>query len=131
MAKKKKEKKPTLNAQQRAYLELLLNNYIDGRKVLSKSEMAAKLGTTRQTLNNWEHLELFQNEYNRAVRSSLNAAAIGAAETIIDLLTAKDERARLGAAKDLLDRTGFKPVENLSIEGNIPIVITGGEALDG
>lgn len=123
-------KKKLLTARQRAYLELLLKNYIKGEKQLKKEEMAERLGVSRQTLNNWENLEEFQKEYNRAVRSSLNASAIAAADTMVELLAAKDERARFSAAKDLLDRTGFKAVETISVEGNIPIVITGENELE-
>ena len=118
---KQEEKK--LTARQRAYLGLLLNNYIDGRKKLSKDEMAEQLGVSRQTLNNWEHLPAFSREYNNAVRSSLNAAAIAAAQTMVDLLSADDERARLGAAKDLLDRTGFKPKDVVDVSGVEPVII--------
>ena len=51
-----------------------------------------------------------------AARQRLLAAADPAAARLVELLDSDDERVRLGAIKDLLDRSGLKPPTEVKIE---------------
>ena len=44
-----------------------------------------------------------------------------ALQTMIDLLNAKSELVRFQASKDILDRTGYNPVERQQIETNATV----------
>ena len=48
------------------------------------------------------------------------AALVGPAITALHgLLAAEDEKARLGAVKDVLDRNGFKPVDKIDLNATV------------
>ena len=105
-----------LNSKQEKCIELM----VEGRNTQKK--IAEKLEVTEATICNWKKTDEFMAEYNATFKSSMKDAAAKAFKTEVALLNAKAETVRLAAAKDILDRSGFKPDDSVNV--NIePVVI--------
>ena len=73
-----------------------------------------EVGVRRETLWRWAQLPAFialvdslQREVASDARRRLSSAAVKAVETLVGLLSADDDRIRLTAARDVLDRVGI------------------------
>ena len=88
--------------------------------------MESLLPTVLPTITPRERAEsaqiLAEHRRNR-VRDFIDNKTERAAETLHELMTTEDTPAvvRLSAAKDILDRGGFKPVERIAIAQVVPI----------
>lgn len=88
-------------------------------------ELAEALGVTEKTISQWKHKnEEFQAEYNSLVRSKIQYAASQALEKQIQLLDSKNDMVAHLAAKDLVDRAGFNPVEKVQADVDMDLNIT-------
>lgn len=93
------------------YIRLCLEN-----PKMTKEELAEQVGVSRQTIWEWENDEDFTAHRDKEVRKmfgKLSAKAIGRME---QLMYAKNENVALNACKDILDRGGFKPVEEVQTD---------------
>jgi len=90
-------------------------------------EAAAWAERKPSTCRQWLKEPKFQQALQRELTQRLNGGAMGALETLISLSRhAGDDKVRLNAARDLLDRAGYKPehlhtsadkrMENASVE---------------
>ena len=86
---------------------------------MTQKEIAKAIKMTEQTICNWKKNDEFMAEHKKLVRYSLYSVATKAANTLISLLDADSEQVRLNAAKDILDRAGFKPEDKVEINGNV------------
>lgn len=90
---------------------------------VSQKQISKELGVSEQTICKWKKSPEFIDEYKLALWGKVGDAAPGAISTLIYLSTkAKSEATRLAAAKDLLDRLGFKPDESIKVNME-PVVI--------
>jgi transposase len=106
-----------LNKKQKRCLELMAQgNY-------SQKEIASQIKVSEQTICNWKKDKEFTTELSYLVRISIQSLAAKAFKTQTKLLDAKSEMVRYMAAKDILDRAGFKATDKLILEGAIPVVI--------
>ena len=97
-----------------------VNMLADG---ISQKQISKTLGVSEQTICKWKKSPEFIDEYKLALWGKIGNAVPGAISTLIFLSTkAKNEATRLSAAKDLLDRLGFKPDENIKVNME-PVVI--------
>lgn len=59
------------------------------------------------------------------VRNTIESHALAAVETVVDVMNSEDEKARLVAAKDILDRAGHRPADVVEhkhkLEGGLTI----------
>jgi len=110
---------------------------------MSIEEIATVINRSPGTVQNWFYrdqnfraeFEKFKKEYieevTRTARDRMQSAADQAMQTLIELLYSQNERIRLDAARDLLDRTGFKPEDVLALKGSqnieIHVTLTDGE----
>lgn len=116
--------KKALSAKQELALELLIKNYRMSGESLTIEDIAKIVGRSRQTVSSWiNHNNAFREEYDRRIREMNKYAAAHAMNTMIELLDCKHQPTRLGAAKDLLDRAGYKPTEKIDVEGVEPVII--------
>jgi DNA-binding XRE family transcriptional regulator len=90
----------------------------------TQKEIAQSLGICEKSIINWKSSEEFQNAYNSAVRKNLSYAAGKALKTQIELLDSKNDNVRYSAAKDILDRTGFKCRDILEVSQQISLADT-------
>ena len=102
---------------------------IEGR--LSKEEIAQSVKVARQTLYNWMNDSDFIEEYNeqlaeidRRVKrriSNLVNDALDRQERILN--KGKNDIAAAAVAKDVLDRAGYAPDENINVSGTEAVTI--------
>ena len=86
---------------------------------MTQADVAAALKVSEQTICNWKKNEKFAEELaaaNRLVISSLVPAAVQRTKA---LLNAESEAVQLAAAKDILDRAGYKPQDNIKLNADI------------
>lgn len=108
------------NATFGAYLELTkkqqeyirLKNETD----LAEGEIAVEIDVNRSTISRWKHNNKFREGFKGYQAEHLSKQVPKALQTMINLLDAKSELVRYQASKDILDRTGYTPVERQQIE---------------
>lgn len=92
---------------------------------ISGKDLANELGVSEKTISQWKHKNTeFQDEYNALVRSKIQYAATKALGRQIDLLDSRNDMVAHLAAKDLMDRAGFNPVEKIEQEVDMELNIT-------
>ena len=106
-----------LSAKQKKCIELMALG------TLSQKEIAKEIKITEQTLCNWKKDEEFMSELETRVRTSIRSLAAKALNTQTNLLSAKSEMVRYMVSKDILDRAGYAPDENVNISGNELVTI--------
>lgn len=98
-----------LNSKQTKCLELMA----DG--AYKDYEIAEICGTTPQTLCNWKKKPEFQKAYTELVQNRIQFSAARAYNKQSRLLESRSEMVAHLAAKDLLDRAGFKPEDRATL----------------
>lgn len=102
-----------LKPRQKKCIEMLISG------TMTQADIAVALKVSEQTICNWKKNSEFAAELesaNRLVISSLVPAAIQRTKA---LLNADSEAVQLAAAKDILDRAGYKPQDNIRLNANI------------
>jgi transposase len=95
----------------------------------SYQDVANALHITKQTLYLWRQAPEFIEEMARAtgqireeVRNIIDTQAVQSANTLVALRDgAESEKVKLDAAKDLLDRAGFKPTERIAVQTQVGV----------
>ncbi|OFP91196.1 DNA-binding protein [Staphylococcus sp. HMSC072D04] len=108
------------NATFEAYLDLTkkqqeyirLKNETD----LSEGEIASEIDVNRSTISRWKNNDKFREGFRGYQVEHLSNQVPKALQTMINLLDARSELVRFQAAKDILDRSGYNPVETQQIE---------------
>ena len=90
----------------------------------TQKEIAEQLKVTEATICNWKKNEDFQTEYIEFMRQNLKGAVAKAFNTELQLLNARSEMVRLLTAKDVLDRAGFRPDDNVNANIDTDLHIT-------
>lgn len=85
----------------------------------SQREIAKELGIDETTISKWKKREDYDTIRQIEERDYLGDLAAPALRTMSDLLNAKSELVRYNAASDILDRTGYKPVDKQDINATI------------
>lgn len=92
---------------------------------ISGKELAETLNVSEKTISQWKNRNTeFQDEYNTLVRSKIQYAATQALGKQIDLLQSRNDMVAHLAAKDLMDRAGFNPVEKIEQDIDMDMNIT-------
>ena len=81
------------------------------RTSLTQREIAKELDVTEETISRWKKRKDFEDLKTAEEKKFLEDLSSKSIRTMEELLTAKSELVRFNAAKDILDRTGHKPVE--------------------
>ena len=109
-----------LNPKQVECLKLMMQN-----PKISGKELAETLNVSEKTISQWKNRNTeFQDEYNTLVRSKIQYAATQALGKQIDLLQSRNDMVAHLAAKDLMDRAGFNPVEKIEQDIDMDMNIT-------
>ncbi|MCC8039155.1 MAG: hypothetical protein LIP02_13635 [Bacteroidales bacterium] len=106
-----------LNSEQQKCIELMVSGNMTQR------EIAKEIDVAPETISRWKRTDEFIDTYNSAVRQNIQDAASDALRTMVSLLKARSELVRFNAAKDILDRAGFKPEDNINLTGSGTVVI--------
>ena len=88
---------------------------------LKQKEIAEQVDVTQETISRWKNNPEFMREYEQILTQTIKSVAAKAFQTHDKLLSAKSEMVRYLTAKDVLDRSGFKAPDQLSIGINQPI----------
>lgn len=107
-----------LNPKQKKCIELLACGDQTQR------EIAKELHVTENTICNWKKNDEFKIAYETALKNNIKDVAAMAFQTEKKLLKARSEMVRLMAAKDILDRAGFKPEDNVNLNADLDLNIT-------
>ena len=120
-----------LNKKQKKCIELMVSGD------MSQNEIAKTIGVIPGTISDWKKKDEFREEYNRANKIVINSIVPKAVQTVKSLLNADSEQVRLAAAKDVLDRAGYKAQDDIKLNANITsekladvFKQVGGEGLD-
>lgn len=90
---------------------------------VKQSEIAKELNVTEPTISTWKKEPDFIDKYKAALWKRLQDAVPDAISSLIDLATnAKNPNIRYAASRDILDRLGFKPDENVKVSMD-PVII--------
>lgn len=98
-----------LNKKQKKCLELMACGEF------KQKEVADMIKVTEQTICNWKKDSEFMGELESLIKVSIQSLAAKALKTQAKLLDAKSETVRYMVAKDILDRAGFKPDNNINL----------------
>ena len=113
------------NATFGAYLDLTKKqqNYIrlKNETNLTEGEIASEIDVNRSTISRWKNNDKFREGFRGYQVEHLSNQVPKALQTMINLLDAKSELVRFQASKDILDRTGYNPVETQEIETNATV----------
>jgi DNA-binding XRE family transcriptional regulator len=105
-----KERGKMLSSNQLKAIELLAYSF------MTQEEVSQKLKIHRNTITNWKKNEEFSKALDREVRKSLNNTGVMALRVIVGLLNSQKEEMRFRAAKDILDRIGYKTIVSTKME---------------
>ena len=113
------------NATFGAYLDLTKKqqNYIrlKNETNLTEGEIASEIDVNRSTISRWKNNDKFREGFRGYQVEHLSNQVTKALQTMINLLDAKSELVRFQASKDILDRTGYNPIETQEIETNATV----------
>ena len=113
------------NATFGAYLDLTKKqqNYIrlKNETNLTEGEIASEIDVNRSTISRWKNNDKFREGFRGYQVEHLSNQVPKALQTMINLLDAKSELVRFQASKDILDRTGYNPIETQEIETNATV----------
>lgn len=98
-----------LKPKQRKCLELMV------RGDLTQTQIAGQIKVSVQTITNWKKEEEFIKAYETMMKQGISSLAAKAFRTLSELLNANSEMVRFTAAKDILDRAGFKGEEKVNV----------------
>ena len=93
------------------------------RTPLTQKEIAKEVGVHETTICKWKK----KDDFNKLVREEqdkfLKDLSAPAIRTINALLDSHSDYVRLQAAQDILDRTGYKPTENINMDSTETVMI--------
>lgn len=118
-----------LNPKQRKFLENYLEKsmnatdaYLDAYKCQKKWARTAACRLLSTNVNIITAIDEYQELEAAATRRILHSTSAEAAEALSDALESEDINAVIRAAKDILDRTGHKPKDEVQHSGSVIIV---------
>ena len=80
--------------------------------------LADELKITSATLRNWRNEEEFAAELERRMRIKIGGIAARALKRMNELID-EDGNVAFSAAKDILDRAGYKATDKVAVEGDV------------
>ena len=82
-------------------------------------QLGDAVGATKLTVYNWHRSPCYTDELQKRLKEDWKLAAKKAQAKMIELIENGKPEVALNAAKYVLDSTGYKPDENISISGDI------------
>lgn len=87
---------------------------------MTDKQIAEAINITQKTICEWKKKDKeFQDEYNLLMRTSLQYAAPKAFRRQMSLLNSKNDMVAHLAAKDIMDRAGFNPVDKIDLNADV------------
>lgn len=87
---------------------------------MTDKEIAEAINITPKTICEWKkNNKEFQDEYDSLMRKSLQYAAPKAFRKQMSLLESKNDMVAHLAAKDIMDRAGFNPIDKIDLNADV------------
>lgn len=86
---------------------------------LTQREIAEKLAVNESTVSRWKKTDEYKDTVTKLQKDYLQNLTAPAMRTMRDLLSARSELVRFNAAKDILDRTGYKPTDKVELDADV------------
>lgn len=87
---------------------------------MTDKEIAEAINVSQKTICEWKKKNTeFQDEYNALMRNSLQYAAPKAFRKQLSLLESKNDMVAHLAARDIMDRAGFSPVDKIDLKADV------------
>ncbi len=82
----------------------------------TQKEIAKEIEVSENTICEWKKDENFKEEIKKEMKDNFGSLAVEAQQKLKKLLNSKNENIQMQAAKDILDRAGYKPTERIKSE---------------
>ena len=82
----------------------------------TQKQIAKEIEVSEKTICEWKKQKEFKNEIEKNIKENFGSLALDAQKELKKLLKSKSEYVRIQAAKDILDRAGYKPTERIKNE---------------
>ena len=106
------EKEKKLTVKQLQAVELMIST------AMTHAEIAKELKVSRETVSRWSRKPDFRQELERENRERFKTMAVEARRELDRLaFQSKNDQVRLAAVRDILDRAGYKPKDEIDIGG--------------
>lgn len=102
-----------LKPKQKKCIELMITG------TMTQAQIARELKVSEQTICNWKKTDEFTNELTEANRLLINSLVPRAIAKLTALLDAESEQVQIAAAKDILDRSGYRAPKEIRVDGHI------------
>lgn len=86
---------------------------------MSQSQIAKELKISEQTICNWKKSTEFSEKLEQENRQIISSMVPRAVNKLQALLDAESEQVQLAAARDILDRAGYKAPKEIQIDANV------------
>lgn len=90
---------------------------------MNEGEIASEIDVNRSTISRWKNNDKFREGFKGYQVEYLSNQVPKALQTMINLLDAKSELVRFQASKDILDRSGYTPIDKQELEVTTPNII--------
>lgn len=81
----------------------------------TQKQIAKQINVTEKTICDWKKDQEFKNEIKKQMNDNFGSLAIVAQKQLAKLLKTKNEKVKIQAIKDVLDRAGYKPKEEIEV----------------
>lgn len=85
----------------------------------TQREIAKEIKVTEKTISMWKRSDEFNKAYDEAIKSALRYSAAKALKKQVKLIDSNNEMVSHLAAKDVLDRGGYKSGDKVELETKI------------
>lgn len=86
---------------------------------MSQSQIAKELKISEQTICNWKKSTEFSEKLEQENRQIISSMVPRAVNKLQALLDAESEQVQLAAARDILDRAGYKAPKEIQIDATV------------
>lgn len=81
----------------------------------TQKQIAKEIKVSENTICDWKKDQEFKNEIQKRMNDRFGSLAIQAQKELAKLLKTKNEKVKIQAIKDVLDRAGYKPKERVEV----------------
>lgn len=84
----------------------------------TQKQIAKEIEVAERTISDWKKDQEFKDEIKKQMNNNFGSLAIEAQKELAKLLKTKNEKVKIQAIKDILDRAGYKPKEQIEVSKN-------------
>lgn len=85
----------------------------------TQKQIANEIQISENSICEWKKDQEFKNEIQKQMKENFGSLAVEAQKELKNLLKSKNESVKMQAIKDILDRAGYKPKEDIKVSGEV------------